>query len=320
MFRSNHFAIAASLLALAPASAFAHAVLENPETAQNSTYKGVIAIDHGCKGQATRALRVTIPEGFIAAKPMPKPGWTVTIDRGAYAKGYAYKGGTLAEGAKVLTWTGNLPADEYDEFVFQGFVTDAVASGTTLYFPVDQDCGTSSYHWVETPGETSAATLAHPAPGVRITAAMPAENTVELVDHLRVSQPWARASLDGEKTARAYLEIENRGAGSDRLVKVTSDVASTIIISDARTADQQGSGTPAPNGVSLAPGERLSLRPGGYHLDLGGLKTPLKAGDSFMATITFEKAGTLAIRFQVEDSHAVSSGTIMPVEDAPDRM
>ena len=43
---------------------------------------------HGCDGDATNALTVTIPDGVTRAKAQQKPGWTVTSD------------------GKTITWSG----------------------------------------------------------------------------------------------------------------------------------------------------------------------------------------------------------------------
>jgi uncharacterized protein YcnI len=320
MSRVKSVVLMITLVALAPGSAFAHAVLETTDAKQNSVYKGVIELDHGCKGEATRAIHVTIPEGFIAAKPMPKAGWTLTIEKGPYAKPYPFKGGTLTEGAKTLTWQGNLPAEDYDEFIFQGFVTNSIPAGTTLYFPVVQDCETNTNRWTDIPvGAVVSASLAHPAPSIRIMNGSAAPNAVAIIDQLRVSQPWARPTAAGSTTAQGYFTVENRGHSPDRLIRVTSDAASSIAIVDARM-DEDGLATTGTNGLSIAPGERLELRPGAYHLSLSDLKAPLKEGDTVKATIHFEKAGSLPIEFHVEDSHTLSSGSIMPMEDASDRM
>ena len=48
-------------------------------------YKAVFVVPHGCAGSATIKIRVQIPEGVIAAKPMPKPGWNVETIKGKYA-------------------------------------------------------------------------------------------------------------------------------------------------------------------------------------------------------------------------------------------
>ena len=69
------------LLALAGATlfsvtnAFAHITLEAGSATAGSTYKAVLRVPHGCDGKATTAIRVRIPEGVIAVKPMPHPGW-----------------------------------------------------------------------------------------------------------------------------------------------------------------------------------------------------------------------------------------------------
>jgi periplasmic copper chaperone A len=43
--------------------------------------------------------------------------------------------------------------------------------------------------------------------------------------------------------------------------------------------------------LPIAPGKRVTLAPGGYHIMLSGLKRPLKQGDSFPITLSFAKAG-----------------------------
>ncbi len=307
--------------ALCPGLASAHALLETTKATQNSVYKGVIEIDHGCEGSATQAIHVTIPEGFIAAKPMPKAGWTLTIDSGPYAKPYPFRGSMLAQGAKTLTWQGNLPAEDYDEFVFEGFVSESIPAGGTLLFPVVQDCVKGSYHWVETPKDSDlSAMLAHPAPGVVVASGASTASAVSIIDHLRVSEPWVRASSGDAGVTQAYFTVENRGTLQDRLLSVTSDAVASITIVDARATAETDGEAPVTNGLTIAPGERLELRPGAYHLALNGLKKPLSTGQTVQATVTFEKAGPLTLSFSVEDSHALSTGAVMPIEDAPDRM
>jgi len=75
---------AAALLVLGTNAAFAHITLETQEAAVGSTYKAVLRVPHGCDGKATTAVRVQIPEGVIAVKPMPKPGWTLQTKKGKY--------------------------------------------------------------------------------------------------------------------------------------------------------------------------------------------------------------------------------------------
>ncbi|MBT0956128.1 DUF1775 domain-containing protein [Alphaproteobacteria bacterium KMM 3653] len=153
-----------------PDQATAHATLEQQEAQLNTTYKGVMRIGHGCEGQPTLRVTITIPEGFINAKPMPKAGWKMTTVSGPYAKTYDYHG-PRSEGLKQVTWEGSLDDAHYDEFVVRGYISDAFAAGQTLYFPTVQECADGAHEWVNIPaaGQDPHA-LDSPAPGVRLTA------------------------------------------------------------------------------------------------------------------------------------------------------
>lgn len=156
-----------ALYATVPA-AQAHVTLETREATLGAPYKAVFKVGHGCNGSPTTRLRVRLPDGVIAAKPMPKPGWQIEIESGPYDKAYAFfHGATLKEGVKTITWTGKLDDKFYDEFVVSVFIADSLKAGDTLYFPVVQDCETGVYRWIETPkAGASSHDLKEPAPGV----------------------------------------------------------------------------------------------------------------------------------------------------------
>jgi len=164
------FACAAALLVSA-AAASAHVTLETQEATVGSAYKAVLRVPHGCDGKATVAVRVKLPEGFIAAKPMPKPGWELKTIKGKYAKAYELWGEKVSEGVQEIDWTGgNLPDDFYDEFVLRGTLAGDLPAGQMLYFPVVQECeGGAVERWIQIPqagqGEDD---LETPAPGIRL--------------------------------------------------------------------------------------------------------------------------------------------------------
>lgn len=163
---------AAAILLSASAPAFAHVTLEAQQAAAGSTYKAVLRVPHGCAGAATLKVRVQVPEGFIAVKPMPKAGWALDISKGKYESSYDLWGAKVTEGVKELSWSGNLPDDYYEEFVFRGTLTSAFAAGTTVYFPVVQECeGGKVERWIEIPAEGKTSDdYESPAPGVKIVA------------------------------------------------------------------------------------------------------------------------------------------------------
>jgi periplasmic copper chaperone A len=140
-----------SALLVAPQMLAAHVTLESKEAPPDSSYKAVLRVGHGCEGKPTTAIRVQVPEGVIAAKPMPKPGWRLATLKAKYQRPYDYFGTELTEGVKEITWSGGeLPDDFYDEFVFVGRLT-GFAPGTVLSFPTVQECAGGVHRWIEIP-------------------------------------------------------------------------------------------------------------------------------------------------------------------------
>lgn len=164
-----------SIMALATviaSPAGAHVFLESRQAAVGAPYKAVFAVPHGCAGSATTKIRVQIPEGVIAVKPMPKAGWTVEAVKGKYATTYEFHGQKFSEGVKEVVWSGGkLPDDNYDEFVVSTFLTSGLKPNTTLYFPVVQECEQGISRWIDIPAAGHAG-HSHdgqsPAPGVKL--------------------------------------------------------------------------------------------------------------------------------------------------------
>jgi uncharacterized protein YcnI len=164
MFR---FILAATSASVFVTCAFAHVTLETQQASVGASYKAVLRVPHGCDGAATTAIRVKIPEGVIDVKPMPKPGWTLNVVKGKYAKTYSLFKAQVSEGTTQIDWTGGkLPDDFYDEFVFRGFLATDLEPGKTLYFPVVQECEKGVHRWIEIPQQGSE--FPEPAPGVKL--------------------------------------------------------------------------------------------------------------------------------------------------------
>lgn len=167
----NKLRLSALLLALSMSCAQAHVMLERQEAPIGGGYKAVFRVPHGCASSPTLKVRVRIPEGVVQVKPMPKAGWEIATVKGAYGKSYAVYHGSVSEGVKEVTWSGRLSDDNYDEFVLSVFLTDALVPGSTLYFPVVQECESGVHRWIEIPAEgKSEADLKEPAPGLKLLA------------------------------------------------------------------------------------------------------------------------------------------------------
>lgn len=161
-------AAAGAVLAAMVAPALAHVTLEVAQAPVGSAYKAVLRVPHGCDGTATTAIRLKVPEGFVTAKPMPKAGWTLDIKTGDYAKNYTLYGSPVTSGATEIVWSGgNLPDNEYDEFVVRGTLAADLPVGSKLYFPVIQTCTSGEEDWIDTSGDEAGT----PAPALELTPA-----------------------------------------------------------------------------------------------------------------------------------------------------
>ena len=117
---------------------------------------------------------------------------------------------------------------------------------------------------------------------------------------LVITQPWSRATPGGAKIAGGFLTIENKGAAPDRLIGVAGDVAGRVEIHEMSMNNGVMTMRPLDKGLPIEPGKTVKLAPGGYHLMLMDLKTPLKQGDKVPLTLQFEKAGKVALSLDVE--------------------
>jgi uncharacterized protein YcnI len=299
MTSSRLGALAAAFMAVSSPS-LAHVSFENAQAAPDSTYKAVLRIAHGCAGKPTLKVRIRIPEGIVAVKPMPKPGWKLETAKGAYVRAYQVNGEAISEGVTDIVWSGSLDDGHYDEFVFQARFTDAYQPGATVFFPVVQECDGVVEEWVQVPTEgQDAHSLKSPAPGVRIVAAAGAAPTVLKAGSLTLDQPWSRATPGGAKVGGGYLRITNTGTAPDRLTGGSFPLASKVEVHEMRLDGDVMRMKPVEGGLEIKPGATVELKPGGLHLMFVDLKEPLKEGQTVRGTLTFEKAGSVEVEYTV---------------------
>ncbi|GHA18851.1 nuclear export factor GLE1 [Devosia pacifica] len=169
MIRSlSRAALSVATLTTLVLPSFAHATLETQEAALGASYKAVLRVPHGCGSEATNVVRIQIPEGFFAVKPMPKAGWTLDTVTGPYENTYNNHGTEVTEGVKEIVWSnGNLPNEWYDEFVFRGTFADSLEEGK-FYFPAIQECANGEEAWIDTSGEEG---VDKPAPSLTLVPA-----------------------------------------------------------------------------------------------------------------------------------------------------
>lgn len=117
---------------------------------------------------------------------------------------------------------------------------------------------------------------------------------------LVITQAWSRATPSGAKIGGGYVTIENKGAAPDRLIGGSADVAGKVEVHEMTTTDGVMKMRQLENGLTIEPGKTVKLAPGGYHLMLFDLKSPLKQGEKVPVTLEFEKAGKVQVSFDVQ--------------------
>lgn len=112
----------------------------------------------------------------------------------------------------------------------------------------------------------------------------------------------------GLRSSAAYLTMHNGGTAPDRLLGASSPAAASVSVHDSSNAGgvmrMRAAGP-----VALRPGQAITMKPGGLHLMLMGLKAPLRPGARLPLLLRFEKAGTIRVDLPVmAPGSAMASG------------
>lgn len=128
------------------------------------------------------------------------------------------------------------------------------------------------------------------------TALLLAAATTAAMAQPKVEAAWSRPTVQGQKAGGSFLRIESPTA--DRLVGGSSPVAGRV---ELHTMKMEGDvmRMREVDGIEVPAGQAVALQPGGLHLMLMDLKSPLKAGDRFPLTLKFEKAGEVPVQVEV---------------------
>lgn len=148
--------------------AAAHVTLVTRTAPVGSYYKATFRVPHGCDGSDTVAIKVRIPEGVVDVKPQPKPGWKLSLQSGPYAAPVKMHGTTIDQGVREVSWSGgDLPDAYFDEFSFIAYLAPTLEAGSTLRFPLVQECKQGVERWIGTGGHDTP----NPAPSLKLLPA-----------------------------------------------------------------------------------------------------------------------------------------------------
>jgi copper(I)-binding protein len=130
--------------------------------------------------------------------------------------------------------------------------------------------------------------------------AAPARAQEVTAGDLVITQAWTRATPGGAKIGGGYVTIENKGSAPDRLIGGSADVAGKVEVHEMAMNNGVMTMRPLDQGLVIEPGKTVKFSPGGYHLMMFDLKSPLKQGDKMPLTLEFAKAGKVKLSLDVQ--------------------
>jgi hypothetical protein len=122
---------------------------------------------------------------------------------------------------------------------------------------------------------------------------------------VQITGAWARATPGGAQAAAAYMTLE--APAGDRLTGISTPAAQKAEV-HTMSMENGVMKMRAADGVDLPPGQKVTLKPGGYHIMLTGLAKPLVEGQSFPLTLDFAKAGERQVTVSVQKVGAMGPG------------
>jgi copper(I)-binding protein len=120
---------------------------------------------------------------------------------------------------------------------------------------------------------------------------------------IKVESAYARASIGVVKTGVVYLTLKNEADQPDRLRKASTDIARRAefhlhtMNKDVMTMDEVKC-------LTIPARAKIAFAPGGLHVMLFDLVSPLREGGEFALRLTFDNAGEIAVNVPVKSALA----------------
>lgn len=138
--------------------------------------------------------------------------------------------------------------------------------------------------------------------------AVPATAHEVTTESLVIDHPYALETPATAMSGAGYMTITNSGSEPDRLLAVRADFPRVTL--HGTETDAEGVTRMVPvEGITIAPGETVTLAPGGMHVMFMGLDgDPFEEGERIPATLLFERAGEIAVEFWIEPRTGATTG------------
>jgi periplasmic copper chaperone A len=129
-------------------------------------------------------------------------------------------------------------------------------------------------------------------------APLRAQTAEARIGNLIISDARARPTPPAISVGAVYFSITNTGSTADRLLSVSTPVATKVELHESRSA-QGVVEMREVAAVECPPGKTVKATPGGLHVMLLGLAAPLVAGSEFVVSLQFRDAGVVTLKVPV---------------------
>jgi copper(I)-binding protein len=109
-----------------------------------------------------------------------------------------------------------------------------------------------------------------------------------LAQNVDVKGAWARSTVPGQKATGAFMHLTAREGA--KLVGGSSPIAGVVEVHEMKMDGNVMTMRAVQGGLELPAGKAVELKPGGYHVMLMDLKTPLMKDTTIPLTLVFKDA------------------------------
>jgi hypothetical protein len=117
---------------------------------------------------------------------------------------------------------------------------------------------------------------------------------------LVIEQAWSRQSPMAADVAAGFMRITNTGSEDDRLIAATGELANIVQLHDMKMEGGVMKMFELEDGIPVPAGRTVELKPGSLHVMFMEVKQQPAAGTMFKGTLTFAKAGTVEVSYEVK--------------------
>jgi hypothetical protein len=116
---------------------------------------------------------------------------------------------------------------------------------------------------------------------------------------LVISDPWSRQSPVASDVAAGFMKITNNGTVDDTLIKATAEIAPVVQLHNMKMEGDIMKMYELVGGIPIPAGETVELKPKSLHVMFMHVKEQPAVDTRFRGTLTFERAGTVDVEFEV---------------------